>query len=945
MNKVLLVEPKEVISYSVLEQNVNPKVLRAVIDNVQNIQLKNVLGSILFNQVIEAVYQNVTNNVSIDSATEHLITNYIKPYLIYATLCDFLIANHYKITNKGVLRLTDRNGQTLSSVEIESVKDFYENQSVVYKNTLIKFLKDNDLIDCDNDTDVTSQAIGWFLDTPYTDKYGGSENNLRVIGVTGAAGVQGPQGPSNIGVQGSQGFQGSGVDGSNSLRFIDGDFTLPGNYSGNNSDFTSITQLNISKNFTPEDSLFISCSNWLNSISVGDYISIYNKNDRSLFGIYLVTSIVDLVTAVGFDVTLINGNGSRVTQEYVSISFVKNGISGSSGFQGNQGFQGFQGFQGNDGINGTQGFQGNQGFQGSIGLNGLDGFGNTNSVPKYFTTLSFTNSNISDNGSIVSISTDATVNGMRIGRGPGNIVSNVVIGQDALASNLTGNQIVAIGASALFLNTASNNTAIGNSALLSNTTGSDNTAIGRQSLITNTTGTSNTAIGRTSLASNTTGSFNLAIGQSALFYGVSSSSNVAIGYFSLLNAGRFSEASDNLAIGVSSGKNLLSGLANTFIGRQAFFTGTNSSYNTMIGYRAGYNTLGSNNVFIGSDAGFNELGSDKLYIANNSTSPLLFGDFASQSLQVNNDLSVTNRIVVGTSSFNSSAILELVSTSRAFLPPRMTTTEINAIASPTAGMVAYSTNEDALLYYDSEWGWWSDNTQWRARNGIDVFEDFLGGVDRATLGSPYSPLFMTRTANSGLIRQAAGGSNRPGVINLSTSTSTNAQSGVITGDISSAGYLLGGGKILIEADVRVPTLSDGTNTFRWWWGFSNNVQAPAAVGISSVVFYYDANNAFGYGGTSSWQLMTCNNNARSITVTSVPVVAGQWYRLKIVINATATQVDFSIDGTIVRSETNNIPATNIQLGLGCNLIKSAGSTERNIWLDYYRIKQKFTTQR
>lgn len=294
---------------------------------------------------------------------------------------------------------------------------------------------------------------------------------------------------------------------------------------------------------------------------------------------------------------------------------------------------------------------------------------------------------------------------------------------------------------------------------------------------------------------------------------------------------------------------------------------------------------------------------------------------------------------------HASAALAINSTTQGFLPAPMTNTQMLAIATPTQGLVVYNTTYNCLCYYDSDWGWWSDNKDWLRAYGIDVFEDFLGGVDRATLGSPYSPLFMTRIANSGLIRQAPGGSNRPGVINLSTSTSTNAQSGVITGDISPNGYLLGGGIILIESDVQVPTLSDGTNTFRWWWGFSNNVQAPAGVGISSVVFYYDANNAFGYGGSPNWQLMTCRNNARSITVTSVPVVAGQWYRLKIVINASATQVDFSIDGTIVRSETNNIPATNIQLGLGCNLIKSAGVTERNIWLDYYRIKQKFTNVR
>jgi hypothetical protein len=38
-----------------------------------------------------------------------------------------------------------------------------------------------------------------------------------------------------------------------------------------------------------------------------------------------------------------------------------------------------------------------------------------------------------------------------------------------------------------------------------------------------------------------------------------------------------------------------------------------------------------------------------------------------------------------------SAVLDLVSTTRGFLPPRMTTTQKNAIASPAAGLVVYDT--------------------------------------------------------------------------------------------------------------------------------------------------------------------------------------------------------------------------------------------------------------
>lgn len=314
--------------------------------------------------------------------------------------------------------------------------------------------------------------------------------------------------------------------------------------------------------------------------------------------------------------------------------------------------------------------------------------------------------------------------------------------------------------------------------------------------------------------------------------------------------------------------------------------------------------------------------------------------------RLNGNSTVNGTLGVGTATPNASSLVEMVSTSSGLLIPRMTTAQINAISSPAQGLMAYSTDENVLYYYDNDFGaWWCDNPQWRAKNGIDVFEDFLGGYTRGVIGTPYSPLFMLRVANSGLIRQAAGGSNRPGIINFSTSTTSNAQSGIYTDDINNNGYLLGGGKILVEIDVQVPTLSDGTNTFRWWGGFSNNAAWISGAGISSLCFFYDSQNAFGYGASNNWQLMASNNNIRTVTVTAIPVTAGQWYRLRMVINANATLCDFTIDGTLVKSENTNIPATTIQLALGCNLIKSVGVAERNIWIDYYRIKQKFTTQR
>jgi len=146
----------------------------------------------------------------------------------------------------------------------------------------------------------------------------------------------------------------------------------------------------------------------------------------------------------------------------------------------------------------------------------------------------------------VTSTTDATLSGVRVGKGAGAIASNTALGLGALNANTTGTQNTASGQSALFFNTTgsnntasgvnalrnnttgSNNTASGQSALQNNTTGNSNTATGYQALVSNTTGINNTASGYLALASNTTGGSNTANGDGALYSNTTGSGNTAL---------------------------------------------------------------------------------------------------------------------------------------------------------------------------------------------------------------------------------------------------------------------------------------------------------------------------------------------------------------------------------------------------------------------------------
>jgi len=171
-------------------------------------------------------------------------------------------------------------------------------------------------------------------------------------------------------------------------------------------------------------------------------------------------------------------------------------------------------------------------------------------------------------------STDITVNGLRVGRGAGNVTSNVAFGPGALASATTATATVAVGQNALAnITTAASNTAIGNNVLA------------------NTSGTSNTGVGDSVLNQNTTGTYNVSIGWASSFWISTGNGNVAVGSVALNGNPVGTTGSYNTVLGYGAGQGLTSGSDNVFIGSNSG-TGSGSAV-----------TTGSNNVIIGAYTG------------------------------------------------------------------------------------------------------------------------------------------------------------------------------------------------------------------------------------------------------------------------------------------------------------------------------------------------------
>jgi hypothetical protein len=332
-------------------------------------------------------------------------------------------------------------------------------------------------------------------------------------------------------------------------------------------------------------------------------------------------------------------------------------------------------------------------------------------------------------------------------------IQNTSLGNITLSQNTTGNSNIAIGNSALFLNTiGSSNTAIGLSALSGNTTGSRNTVIGENAIVANATGSFNVALGSFNLIGLTSGSNNTALGtfagrfisggsvaittsNNSIFLGFDTRANadnetnqIVIGYLTTglgsntTNIGNASTTQTNLYGNLTLGTTTSGGRL-TVRG-----SGTTSATTALLVQNGTPSTLlevkDNGEVSINSSGTYNitsririspdtSTGADGSVLFQNTSgtsfTAMKFGQAtasfpaifrASNNIEIRNgDGTYGAGISVG-ASLNSTAILQADSTTKGFLPPRLTTAQRDLIATPAAGLVIFNTTTTKLECYD-----------------------------------------------------------------------------------------------------------------------------------------------------------------------------------------------------------------------------------------------------
>lgn len=177
----------------------------------------------------------------------------------------------------------------------------------------------------------------------------------------------------------------------------------------------------------------------------------------------------------------------------------------------------------------------------------------------------------------------------------------------------------------------------------------------------------------------------------------------------------------------------------------------------------------------------------------------------------------------------------------------------------------------------------------------------------------------------------------PGVLIHQTGTTTTGRAFSGTFGAYNGAIKLGYGVWTYETCLYLDALSDGTDTYTIRVGM---LDATSGDPTDGVFFRYTH-------GTNSgkFEAVTRSNSSETATDTGHTVAATTWVKIGFSVNADATSVTFYVNGSLVATNTTNIPTGGRNTSMGTLIQKSAGTTNRLLYQDYYLVDCLLSTPR
>lgn len=138
MNQPFLITTDELKEFGFMDGNVQDELIAPTLRRVQDHLLIGLIGSSLFNYLLNAV-----NNDSLNANDEILLNDYIKQVLISGVDLKIINPLTYQTKNSGIQYQTNQAVITPSKLDKQELIDEYQQYYDTYAQRLINYLRDN----------------------------------------------------------------------------------------------------------------------------------------------------------------------------------------------------------------------------------------------------------------------------------------------------------------------------------------------------------------------------------------------------------------------------------------------------------------------------------------------------------------------------------------------------------------------------------------------------------------------------------------------------------------------------------------------------------------------------------------------------------------------------------------------------------------------------------
>jgi len=166
MAKALLISRNDVVKFTSVNGNVDVDKFIQYVSIAQDIHIQGMLGT----RLLEKIQAEIIAGTLADPYLS-LLTTYIKPCLIHASMLEYLPSAAIYIANKGVYKHGAENSETVSKEEVDFMIEKQRQTAMHYKERFVDYIchncslfpeySDNDAEDMfpNNDTNFTGWCI------------------------------------------------------------------------------------------------------------------------------------------------------------------------------------------------------------------------------------------------------------------------------------------------------------------------------------------------------------------------------------------------------------------------------------------------------------------------------------------------------------------------------------------------------------------------------------------------------------------------------------------------------------------------------------------------------------------------------------------------------------------------------------------------------------------